>query len=168
MKYFSLCFIANPLQEVGLPLHETRLWFFPTFPFSAELLSLPLNTLHVMAMVNWNLFAERILIEVYSALEQAKSLHSQLPWLRWRPVTYKAFVIRLYFSCVFVHFSSQAIYLTASGIYDAFQWCITKFWKRLYVKAILFLKVGVISFLLVNLWHFDCCYIMSARDDLYP
>lgn len=50
LKYFSLCFIANPLQEAQLPV--TRLWCFPVFLFSAELLLLPLDTLHDMAMVN--------------------------------------------------------------------------------------------------------------------
>ena len=85
MKYFSLGFIANPLQEVGLLLHVTRLWCFPMFPFSAELLLLPLDTLQWLTWTlpcrgngELNVFAERILIEVYSAPEQAKSLHSQL------------------------------------------------------------------------------------------
>lgn len=74
MKYFPLYFIVNLLQEVDLQLDVTRLWCFPMIP--AELLSLPLDMLNVMAMVNWNLFTERIFTEVYSVAEQAKSLDS--------------------------------------------------------------------------------------------
>lgn len=52
LKSFSLYFIANALKEVGLQLHVTRSRCFPMFLFSAKLLLLCLDELHLMAMVN--------------------------------------------------------------------------------------------------------------------
>lgn len=157
LQCFSSCFIVSPLQGVG----------YGVFPCSHSQLSC--IWIHTVSRQLWIeiYLLKGSLLRLTVQLIQAKSVHSQLRWLRWRTVTYTAFVIQLCFSCVFVHFFSQAIYSKGSGIYDVFQWHITNFWEGR-VKAVTFLEVHVISFLIANLCQWDCCYIIYARDDLYP
>jgi len=107
-------------------------------------------------MVNGDFFAERILGEVYSAPEQAKRLRSQLQRLRWSS--------NLQSFCDSVVLQLRVCTLPYPGnIFNSLRdlRCLPvvscKVLEKTYVKATLFLGVGVISLLLVNLCHLHCC-----------